>query len=48
MQMTRYSDEVMREMYERMKREQEQRQKRLRLLHTQYEELKANTLISNK
>ena len=46
--MTRYSDEVMREMYERMKREQEQRQKRLRLLQTQCEELKANTMISNK
>ena len=46
--MTRYSDEAMRGMFERMKRDQEQRQKRLRLLRTRYEELKANTLISNK
>jgi hypothetical protein len=46
--MTRYSDEAMRGMFERMKRDQEQRQKRLRLLHTRCEELKANTMISNK
>jgi len=46
--MTRYSDEVMREMFERMKRDQEQRQKRLHFLQTRYEELKANTMISNK
>ena len=46
--MTRYSDVAMRGMFERMKRDQEQRQKRFRLLHTRCEELKANKMISNK